>query len=171
VIEWLTLDELSRHLKVSRAFLYKEAQAGRIPASKVGRSWRFDRARVDQWLKEKEGKGDERLAPEFPWSDCLEVFLADLRKAFGRRFSSLWVYGSWARGDAHPESDVDLLIVLKDVRDYWKDYETIRPLAYQATFGRDRLVVFSTMLVDEKNFGTSMEPLLLNVRREGRKAA
>lgn len=171
MIEWLTLDELSQYLKVSRAYLYKEVQGGRIPAVKIGRSWRFDRSRIDQWLKEKEGRGNGPLAPEFPWSDCLEAFLTSLHKAFGKRFSSLWVYGSWARGEAHAESDVDLLIVLKSIDDYWKDSNVVTDMAYEATFGRDRSVVFSTMVVTEKAFLKDMEPLLMNVRREGRKAA
>lgn len=171
MIEWLTLEELGQYLKVSRAYLYKEVQGGRIPAVKIGRSWRFDRSRIDQWLKEKEGKGVACLAPEFPWSDCLEVFLGGLQKTFGKRFSSLWIYGSWARGEAHPESDIDLLIVLKTIDDYWKDSNAITDMAYAATFGRDRSFVFSTMAVTEKAFLKDMEPLLMNVRREGRKAA
>lgn len=171
MIEWLTLEELSRHLKVSRAYLYKEVQSGRIPAVKVGRSWRFDRAQVDQWLHDKTSNKKGTLDPEFPWSDCLEVFLKSLQKKFGPRFSSLWIYGSWARGDAHPESDVDLLIVLKSIKDFWKDYTLIRDFAYEATFERDRLVVFSTSLVTEKKFIEDMEPLLMNVRKEGKKAA
>src|SRR3989338_997 len=162
MIEWLTLDELTRHLKVSRAFLYKEAQAGSIPAVKVGRGWRFDRARVDQWLQGKK--------TEFPWSDCLDVFLSALKSKFGERFFSLWIYGSWARGDAHPESDVDLMIVLKSIKDYWKDWNAISSMAYQSTFDRDRPVVFSTMVVTEDSFLHDMEPLLMNIRREGRKA-
>lgn len=169
--EWLTLDELCQHLKVSRAYLYKEAQAGRIPAVKVGRNWRFDRNRIDQWLQGKASNQKDSLAPEFPWSDCLEAFLSGLHKKFGEKFSSLWIYGSWARGDAHPDSDVDLLVVLKIMTDRWKDYAAIRDLAYQATFERDRSVVFSTSLVTEKEFLEDMEPLLMNVRKEGKKAA
>lgn len=169
--EWLTLDELTRHIKVSRAFLYKEAQAGRIPAAKVGRSWRFDRARIDQWLQEKSRGAKVGSVSEFPWSDCLEVFLSGLQAKFGERFSSLWIYGSWARGDQHPESDVDLMIVLKSIKDYWKDWNAISSMAYEATYERDRMVLFSTTLVEEKRFVEDMEPLLMNVRKEGVKAA
>lgn len=168
MIEWKTLEELAAYLKVSRAYLYKAAQGGKIPAVKVGRGWRFDREAIDTWLQKGATKEPER---EFPWSDCLEAFLQSLQKKFGNRFSSLWIYGSWARGEASSESDVDLLVVLNSVQSFAKDFETMISLAYQATFGRARPVVFSTTLTDQKTFLHSLEPLLLNVRREGKKAA
>lgn len=52
----LTLDELAHYLKISRSTLYKLARAGKIPARKVGRSWRFQKSLIDQWLKSKPSK-------------------------------------------------------------------------------------------------------------------
>ena len=167
--EWITLEELADYLKVSRAYLYKAAQTGKIPAVKVGRSWRFDREAIDSWLRQDSKKEGPKL--EFPWSDCLEVFLRSIQKEFGNRFASLWIYGSWARGEASPESDVDLLVVLNSIQNFARNFETIISLAYKATFGRNHPVVFSTTLTDQKTFLHSLEPLLLNVRKEGKKAA
>jgi len=167
--QWLTLDELCQYLKISRASLYQMAQSGKIPAVKLGRTWRFDQDQVDLWLVSKTPPLSNE--EEFPWSDCLKYFLARLKREFGKRFTSLWIYGSWARGEATPDSDVDLLIVLQEIKIFHKDFSTISRLAYQATFGRDRSVVFSTTLTDHPTFLTSMEPLLLNVRDHGKKAA
>lgn len=44
----------------------------------------------------------------------LEAFAADLERAAGENLRSLVVYGSAARGDAGPNSDVNLLLVLGD---------------------------------------------------------
>lgn len=44
------------YLKVSRATLYRLLQTDKIPGSKVGGQWRFRRERLDEWLKEQEGK-------------------------------------------------------------------------------------------------------------------
>ena len=48
---WLTLDELAEYLKRGRSTLYKMAGQGEIPASKIGRTWRFDRDKIDEWLR------------------------------------------------------------------------------------------------------------------------
>jgi excisionase family DNA binding protein len=47
----LSIDELSRYLKISRSTLYKLAQVGSLPGQKVGKHWRFHRDAIDEWLK------------------------------------------------------------------------------------------------------------------------
>ncbi len=48
--KWLTLDELAEYLKLSRTKLYRMAQKGKIPASKIGAQWRFNRKEIDDWV-------------------------------------------------------------------------------------------------------------------------
>ena len=50
-VKWLTIDELAEHLKMGRTKLYRMAQDGNIPASKVCNQWRFDREEIDTWMK------------------------------------------------------------------------------------------------------------------------
>lgn len=50
---WLTIEELSGYLKLSRSKLYQMAQKGELPGSKIGTQWRFDRDRIDAWMNEK----------------------------------------------------------------------------------------------------------------------
>lgn len=49
--EILTLEEASRFLKLSRSTLYNLARRRKIPAQKVGKSWRFVRAYLIKWLE------------------------------------------------------------------------------------------------------------------------
>ena len=49
--KWLTIDELAGYLKMGRTKLYRLSQEGRIPTSKVGGQWRFDREEIDKWMK------------------------------------------------------------------------------------------------------------------------
>lgn len=50
----LTLPQLARYLQVSKEKLYKMAQKSKIPASKIGGSWRFKKNRIDEWVDEME---------------------------------------------------------------------------------------------------------------------
>lgn len=49
--KWLTIEELSGYLKMSRSKLYQMAQKGELPGSKIGTQWRFDRDEIDDWMK------------------------------------------------------------------------------------------------------------------------
>ncbi len=167
MIKWLNLDDLGSYLQVSKATLYKMAQRGLIPGVKLGKSWRFDQAQIDRWLGSQQV--EQKLT--YPWSEALEEFSENLRQEFKDRFSGLWIYGSWARGEAQPDSDVDLLVVLKNIEIFSEDFKKIIDLAYQATFEKNRAFVFSTTLIDLISFLNDNEPLLLNVRLEGKKAA
>ena len=48
---WLTIDEVSSHLKVTRDTVYTYIAKRGMPAHKVGRVWRFDQGEVDAWVK------------------------------------------------------------------------------------------------------------------------
>lgn len=47
---WLLVDEIATHLGVSKVSIYKWSEAGKIPAHKVGRQWKFRVAEVDAWV-------------------------------------------------------------------------------------------------------------------------
>ena len=49
----MTIDELSKYLKVAKSTLYKLAQNGKLPGQKVGKHWRFHREVIDRWLSER----------------------------------------------------------------------------------------------------------------------
>ena len=54
--EILTLEELATYLKISRSTAYKLARSGKIPGRKIGRSWRFRKELIEQWLTSKPSK-------------------------------------------------------------------------------------------------------------------
>ncbi len=51
--QWLTLDELASYLKISRSKIYQMSQDAEIPASKIGKQWRFNQEEIDTWMKNK----------------------------------------------------------------------------------------------------------------------
>ncbi len=60
--KWLTIDELAKYLKLGRTKLYRMAQEGGIPVSKVGSQWRFDRDEIDEWMRSQRPVGSNRKA-------------------------------------------------------------------------------------------------------------
>jgi excisionase family DNA binding protein len=49
--EIFTLDEVAAYLKLGKRTVYRLAAAKKIPAFKVGGTWRFQRQEIDQWIK------------------------------------------------------------------------------------------------------------------------
>ncbi len=60
----LTITEVAEYLKVAERTLYRLAAAKKIPAFKVGGTWRLTRADIDQWIKRQTSKtlGDDGSA-------------------------------------------------------------------------------------------------------------
>jgi excisionase family DNA binding protein len=48
--EILTVDEAGDLLRIPCSTVYKLAKLGKIPAQKVGRHWRFNRATLINWI-------------------------------------------------------------------------------------------------------------------------
>ncbi len=47
---FLNLDEVARYLSVETGLISEWAQNGKLPASREGQAWRFDKQRVDEWI-------------------------------------------------------------------------------------------------------------------------
>lgn len=52
-LDILTIKDLAEHLKVNERTIYRLVSARRIPAFKVGGSWRFLRTDINNWIKEQ----------------------------------------------------------------------------------------------------------------------
>jgi excisionase family DNA binding protein len=51
--EILTIRDVATYLKVTERTIYRLAAARRIPAFKVGGTWRFSRNDIDNWIKKQ----------------------------------------------------------------------------------------------------------------------
>lgn len=58
--EVLTSEQAAEYLKLTTDALKRLARAGRVPAAKVGRRWRFRKADLDEWLA-RGGELEEQL--------------------------------------------------------------------------------------------------------------
>ncbi len=55
----LTIREVADYLKVTERTLYRLVQERRLPAFKVGNSWRFRRDDLERWISEQQSRGTE----------------------------------------------------------------------------------------------------------------
>jgi len=109
---------------------------------------------------------DTKMKPINPaLRSILQEFSAVLTQRHAERFVGLWLYGSQARGDAHAESDVDLLLILRQVDRPGKEVDRIADVI--ADFNIRYGVLLSVLPVDENTLRVADGPFWHNVRREG----
>ncbi|MCM8781213.1 MAG: helix-turn-helix domain-containing protein, partial [Candidatus Omnitrophica bacterium] len=53
----MTIEDLSRYLKVSKRTIYEWLRHHRIPAVKLIGQWRFKRDKIDAWIENKSKAG------------------------------------------------------------------------------------------------------------------
>jgi len=53
----MTIEEVSKFLRVHRSTVYRLVRKGELPAIKVGDQWRFNKSQVDQWLTAMQRNG------------------------------------------------------------------------------------------------------------------
>ncbi len=57
--EILTIREVADYLKITERTLYRLVQEGKLPAFKVGNSWRFRREDLERWISDQQSRGTE----------------------------------------------------------------------------------------------------------------
>ncbi len=62
----LSVDELAKYLKLKPVTLYKLLRQGKVPGFKVGGTWRFRRATIDEWIERRELEAGEEAMEEAP---------------------------------------------------------------------------------------------------------
>jgi two-component system cell cycle sensor histidine kinase/response regulator CckA len=61
---FLTTEEVLEYLQVNLRTVYRLIKAGKIPAVRVGRQWRFRKRDIDAWLDSQRPRGGAARAPQ-----------------------------------------------------------------------------------------------------------
>ena len=95
----------------------------------------------------------------------LQLLRAELFRVLGEQIETIYLYGSQARGDARPDSDVDVLVVLRDDFRYFDMVERTGEIVARLSLQFD--TVISLAFSSRRKFDQQKIPFLLNVRQEG----
>lgn len=102
-------------------------------------------------------------------STSVQNILSELRRRlqalYGERLARVVLFGSQARGDSQPDSDIDVAIVLKDDVDPNVEIDRVVPITAQLSLENDILI--SCVYVSAARYDSDGGPLFLNLRSEG----
>ncbi|WP_280951552.1 N-6 DNA methylase [Methylocella silvestris] len=113
--EVLAVKEVAALLKINEKTAYKLAARGEIPAFKVGGSWRFEKAQLEEWMNQKYPRRYDRMKADMSSGDDQKLK------------STLWSAANTLRGSAVDRTDwkayILPLLFFKRISDVW-DEET-----------------------------------------------
>ena len=103
------------------------------------------------------------VAIEIPFTvqKCKDVLAA----YYGKRLKGVILYGSLARNQSRPESDIDLLILLDSPFEYFTELRRLVDLLYPIQLESDQLI--SAKPVSTGDFTAGSISLYRNARRDG----
>ena len=102
-------------------------------------------------------------------SDLLLQFRDEVGSVLGSNLEQIVLYGSQARGDEEPDSDVDVLVVLRDASP--GDRKKIHQIAYRLMWDREFQPLITLNIIDGEYYLLLKEAdstYLKNIQSEGK---
>lgn len=100
--------------------------------------------------------------------ESIRLALAELKQAlstlYGKRLRGVYLYGSYARGEGHEGSDVDVLVVLEGLIKPGVEISYMNPVVSEICLRYDLLI--STCPISTEMLETRKSAFFENVRKE-----
>lgn len=100
-----------------------------------------------------------------PLDSILREYRRRLEGIYGPRLLRLVVFGSRARGDSDPDSDIDVLIVLSGPLDDWAETQRTSKVTSQVSIEFDTDI--ARMFATAEDWAEKTHPFYESIRREG----
>ena len=97
--------------------------------------------------------------------EALRELKRELEALYGDRLKGLYLFGSHARGDAEPDSDVDVAVVLDDYDCESSELRVMSQALNRLSLKYD--LVLAAIPLRQADRRSTRTALLINVRREG----
>lgn len=99
----------------------------------------------------------------------IKTIISDIKRlldeSFAENIHEVLIYGSYARGQATEDSDIDVMIVIDNDTDLLEVEEALDGLLFKILLDKKELV--SVLAIHEDTFHNYNSPFLLNTREEG----
>lgn len=119
----------------------------------------------NQWKIEKDAIMIKKETSSLNLEQLKQAFKFRMEQLYGDRLAEVLLYGSYARGDFHEESDVDFMVVLKDEKLVGlKEVRNISVATYDLILKYG--VLISSIPTTLHKMATSQMPLYINVRKD-----
>ncbi len=99
--------------------------------------------------------------------EAIKLFKEKLKEEYGDRLVDIILYGSYARGEEDKESDIDVLVLLKEIKDFWAEVHRISDIESKIHKIFNYKILISAIPARISDFNTKKIPLFINVKKEG----
>lgn len=106
-----------------------------------------------------------KRAPIARQSSIIKKCKEALKKYYGNRLKNVILYGSAARGQSTPASDIDLLVLLSPPLDYFAELRRLVDVLYPVQLESEQLISAKPVSVNDFELGSIS--LYRNAKREG----
>ena len=159
-------DALLEYPDLRRAwFAFHDARGERRAIERLASQSLVDQEAADRAIA---GRGDPPVAADSGLLDARGVagrVTRDLERLYRDRLRGVVMIGPWARGDAHPESELELLVVLDAVADRWEERRRMDRVMWRHSIRNDTVVVCTP--VTEADLERAETPQLARAAAEG----
>jgi len=88
-----------------------------------------------------------------------------LEEIYGERLRGVYLYGSAARNQLTPDSDIDIAIILDDIKSRFEEHERTSQLGSDVSLEENSLVTF--LFISEADFTEGLFTIHRMIKREG----
>ncbi len=160
-------EDLADKFQVSLSSIYKLIKSGGLPHLRLGKVYRIPATDLQRYLA-KQGKNiSVGLRPKVP--EAANFFVSKSQKSpIAKNILEVWLFGSYSRGDYDLDSDIDLLVVLKNKS--IESSKTIADLSENAMEKTDYEELLSIKEVDNEEWSTMKKnkfSLAQSIEQEG----
>ncbi len=100
--------------------------------------------------------------------DVLKKYVEDVRKLYGSHLKTVILYGSYARGDFRPDSDIDIMILVglndQEIR---QEDRRLSKMTFEYDYDYDLNIMPIVKNIDHFNKWLRAYPFYYNVKKEG----